>query len=108
MKPLCRSIVLALAIFLVPAAAAQEAPLSIKGVNEAGMKMLLAGMAYGIGSANFFLRMEGRGLYCPPRGVLTTPELLRQIAANQLNGAHKPDVIAITAIDGLRKKYPCG
>lgn len=101
-------------LFLVIAAAilpasiqAQDAPLSIRGTNEAGMQVLLAGMAYGIGSANFFLRMEGRGLYCPPRDVLTTPTLLRELAAKQLEGPQKPDVVAIAAIDGLRKKFPC-
>jgi len=86
---------------------AQERPLSIKGVNEAGMQALLAGMAYGIGSANFFLRMEGKGLYCPPRRILTTPTLLRELASTQLKGPQRPDVIAIAAIDGLRRKYPC-
>ena len=86
---------------------AQGEKLSVTGVNDVGMQILLAGMAYGIGSANFFLRMEGRGLYCPPRKVLTTPDLLRDLAAGQLKGQQKPDVIAIAAIDGLRKKFPC-
>ena len=90
-----------------PGVSAQQAPLSIKGVNEAGMQALLAGMAYGLGTANFVLRMEGRGLYCPPRRVLTTPDLLRDVAAQQLSGPQKPDVIAIAALDGLRKAYPC-
>ena len=104
----------AIAIFLfittlcLPSAGnTQNAPLSVKGVNEAGTHLLLAGMAQGIGSANFFWRMEGRGLYCPPREILTTPDLIRRMAALQLQGSQKPDVIAIAAIDGLRKKFPC-
>lgn len=102
-----RAVLVLAAILLSANAGAQQAPLSIKGVNAAGMQMLLAGMAYGIGSANFIGRMEGRGLYCPPRGVLTTPDLLRALASEQLSGPQKPDVIAIAAMDGLRNKYPC-
>ena len=100
-------VIIATAVILSSPASAQQA-LSIKGVNEAGMQVLLAGMAYGIGSANFMTRMEGRGLYCLPRGILTTSTLLRDLASAQLNGPQKPDVIAIAALDGLRTKYPCG
>jgi hypothetical protein len=107
MVKLIRFSIFTLLITLPMTAWAQQPPLSIKGVNDAGMQVLLAGMAYGIGSANFFLRMEGRGLYCPPRGVLTTPALLRDLAASQLKGPQKPDVVAIAALDGLRQKFPC-
>ena len=104
-----RRLVLAILVAVAPltGASAQKAPLSIKGVNDAGMQVLLAGMAYGMGTANFVLRMEGRGLYCPPRAVLTTPKLLRELASKQLSGPQKPDVIAIAALDELRKAYPC-
>lgn len=102
-----RTLFIVIFIMLPTMASAQQAALSIKGVNDAGMQVLLAGMAYGMGSANFIARMEGRGLYCPPRGVLTTPALLRDLAGEQLKGSQKPDVIAIAALDGLRRKYPC-
>ncbi len=108
MVTIFRTVLVAVFITVPTMASAQQTALSIKGVNEEGMQVLLVGMAYGIGSANFFARMEGRGLYCPPRGVLTTPTLLRDLAAAQLKGPQKPDVIAIAALDGLRKKYPCG
>ena len=107
MTSICRSFLCPLALMTASGASAQSATLSVKGVNEAGTHLLLAGMAQGIGSANFFLRMEGRGLYCPPRKVLTTPDLIRRMAALKLQGPQKPDVIAIAAVDGLRKKFPC-
>ena len=102
-----QTLLVGILIALPVSGSTQQPALSIKGVNEAGMQVLLAGMAYGIGTSNFFLRMEGRGLYCPPRGVLTTPKLLRDLAGEQLNGPQKPDAIAIAALDGLRRKYPC-
>lgn len=105
----CAVTVLALALFAgwgTPAAG-QDAKLSVEGLTKRETVLLITGMAYGMGTANFFARMEGRGLYCQPREVLTDGQLIWDLVAAELKGPHKPDAIAIAAVDALRRKYPC-
>ncbi len=100
---------LALALFAgwgTPAAG-QDAALSVAGLTKRETVLLVTGMAYGMGTANFFARMEGHGLYCQPREVLTDGQLIWDLVSAELKGPHKPDAIAIAALDALRRKYPC-
>ena len=84
-----------------------ESKLSVTGLDKRETVLLITGMAYGIGTVNFFARMEGNGLYCQPRKVLTDGQLIWDLVSAELKGPHKPDAIAIAAVDALRRKYPC-
>lgn len=88
--------------------AAKDAPLSAEGLSLRDAKVLVAGVAYGFGTYNAHLILNGKAtLYCAPLSLSINGRLLWQLAEKELAGPHAIDIIVISAIDGLKKTYPC-
>jgi hypothetical protein len=67
----------------------------------------LAGAVKGIVYYNTTLRMAGKPkLFCLAMGSVSLDEFWG-FASAALNGAQEQDTIVITALNGLRSKYPC-
>lgn len=82
--------------------------LSIQGLDWDSTQIFMGGMGYGVIYFNTTLLMDGKPkLYCVPPGVGVNGRLLWDLASKVLKGPHKPDIVAVAALDELKKKYPC-
>lgn len=85
-----------------------EQPLSIQGLDWENTQLFMGGMGYGVMYFNTTLLSDGKSeLYCVPPGVSVNGRLLWDLASKALKGPHKPDTVAIAALDELKKMYPC-
>lgn len=85
-----------------------EQPLSIQGLDWDATQLFMGGMGYGVASFDTTLLTDGKPkLYCAPPDVSVNGRLLWDLASKALIGPHKPDIVAIAALDELKKRYPC-
>jgi hypothetical protein len=70
-------------------------------------RAFMAGAVKGLVYYSTMAIMEGKpALFCLPDGGLSIDEFWG-LAAEVLSGTHKQDIIVITGLDQLQKKYPC-
>ena len=104
-------LVTALIYFAIPSPAITgegDEPLSIQGLDWNAAQLFMAGMGYGVTYFNTTLLIDGKSeLYCLPPGVGVNGRILWELASKALKGPHKPDYVALAALDELKKKYPC-
>jgi len=106
-------VVTALICLAVPSPAISqesEQPLSINGMdlNTTQLQIFMGGMAYGVIYSNNTLILDGKPqLYCAPLDHILNGRLLWDLASQALEGPHEPDIVAIAALDELKKRYPC-
>jgi len=85
-----------------------EQPLSIQGLDWDAAQLFMGGMGYGVTYFNATLLIDGKPkLYCTPPGVGVNGRLLWDLASKALKGPHEPNIVAVAALDELKKKYPC-
>ena len=105
MKPFAVSV---LVFALTAPALAQDEPLSIEGLALRNARLLVAGMAFGIGSYSDGLTAAGRtGLFCAPDGVDINGNYLWELAEAELDGDHDLGTVAATVLQRLQALYPC-
>lgn len=104
-------IVTALICLAVPSPAISqegEQALSIKGLDWDATQLFMGGMGYGVEYFNIALFLDGKPqLYCTPLDVGVNGRVLWDLASKALEGPHEPDIVAIAALDELKKRYPC-
>lgn len=87
---------------------AEDAPLSVDGLNLRDAQLLVAGVAYGFATYDAHIALSGKSpLYCTPVSESINGKLLWQLAEKNLAGPHEITTIAIVAISELKKKFPC-
>jgi hypothetical protein len=75
--------------------------------NDRRTQAFIAGAVKGIVYYNTMMRMEGKpALFCSSTGSLSLDEFWG-LASAALDGTHDQDTIVITALNGLRRRYPC-
>ena len=87
-----------------------EQPLSMEGMdwNTTQLLIFMGGMAYGVTYFNVALILEGKPqLYCAPLDFILNGRVLWDLASKALAGPHEPQLVAIGALDELKKRYPC-
>ncbi len=105
------ALIMALIYLAIPSPAITgegEEPLSVQGLDWDAAQIFMGGMSYGVIYFNTTLLIDGKAqLYCLPTGVGVNGRVLWELASKALKGPHKPDIVAIAALDELKKKYPC-
>lgn len=97
-----------LLFFIANLASAEDAPLSVDGLNLRDAQILVAGVAFGFATYHaHILLSEKSSLYCIPVNASVNGRLLWKLAEKILAGPHKIITIANTAIMELKIKYPC-
>ncbi len=87
---------------------AQDEPLSIEGLALRNARLLIAGVAFGLGTYDGELASTGQTrLYCSPDGVNITGNFLWELAEEELDGDHDLATVAATVLQRLRTLYPC-
>ncbi len=87
---------------------AQDEPLSIEGLALRNARLLVAGVAFGLGTYDGELASTGQArLYCVPDGVDITGNYLWELAEDELDGDHDLATVAATVVQRLRTLYPC-
>ena len=95
-------------LLLVGPAAAQNEPLSIEGLALRNARLLVAGMAFGIGSYGDELASSGQtGLFCAPDDVDISGNYLWELAEGELRGNQDLATVATTVLRRLQTLYPC-
>ena len=105
MKPL---IVILLLFSLIGPVAAQNEPLSIEGLQLRNARLLVAGMAFGIGSYDDELALSGQTqLFCAPDDVDISGNYLWDLAEEELDGNQDLATVATIVLQRLQTLYPC-
>ena len=87
---------------------AEEERLFLKGYTPAGAREYLNGVADGFQILTAELIRQGRQpLYCLPGKVVLYGRDLLELASRELTGPQEDIDVVITALFGLKKKYPC-
>ncbi|MEE8094174.1 MAG: hypothetical protein V3T47_08050 [Gammaproteobacteria bacterium] len=87
---------------------AQDAPLSIEGLTLRNARLLVAGVAFGLGTYDGELASTGQPrLYCVPDGVDISGNYLWELADDELDGDHDLATVAATVVQRLQALYPC-
>ncbi len=87
---------------------AQDEPLSIEGLALRNARLLIAGVAFGLGTYDGELAAVGQTrLYCAPDEVNITGNYLWELAEDELDGDHDLATVAATVLQRLRTLYPC-
>jgi len=99
----------AVVIFNSPINSRTHEPLSIRGFDSQQTTMFVWGIAKGIQYFDTALLLSGKPrLYCKPLdGYAVSGNEIWALASKALRGPHRPDLIAVAALDELTKKYPC-
>lgn len=105
MKPL----IVTLHLFLsVGPVSAQNEPLSIEGLALRNARLLVAGMAFGIGSYDDELASAGQPqLFCAPDDVDISGNYLWELAQAELDGNQDLATVATIVLQRLQLLYPC-
>lgn len=87
---------------------AQDESLSIEGLALRNARLLVAGMAFGLGTYDDELSAEGQPrLFCAPDDVSINGNYLWELAEAELDGNHDLATVATTVLQRLRTLYPC-
>jgi hypothetical protein len=106
MKVIAAIITILLSITSVSAEKPQ--PLSIMGLNGEETALFMSGLAFGITSFDAQLYLSKKeSLYCAPMNAVVNAQVLWELAEKALQGPHRPQYVALAALDELAKKYPC-
>ena len=105
MKPF---IVTLLVFLLTGSVSAQNEPLSIEGLALRNARLLVAGMAFGIGSYDGELALAGQTkLFCAPDDVDISGNYLWELAEGELDGNQDLATVATVVLQQLQVLYPC-
>ncbi|MFL2547402.1 MAG: hypothetical protein ACJ0SL_08610 [Candidatus Rariloculaceae bacterium] len=105
MKPVLATL---LVFALIGPVAAQDEPFSIEGLALRNARLLVAGMAFGLGTYDDELAAsEQSRLYCPPDDVSINGNYLWELAEAELSGDHDLATVATTVLQLLQDLYPC-
>lgn len=103
-----RLVTVLLQLFIANHALAEDAPLSVDGLNLRDAQLLVAGVAYGSATYHAHIVLSGKSpLYCAPVNASINGRLLWNLAEKNLAGPHEITTIANAAIMELKMKYPC-
>ena len=93
---------------LAGSVSAQNEPLSIEGLVVRNARLLVAGMAFGIGGYDDELASAGQTkLFCAPEDVDINGNYLWELADGELDGNQDLGTVASVVLQRLRALYPC-
>lgn len=104
---------LSLVIFLLltvsnPLLSRAVEPLSIQGLSAERTAEFVNGLAMAFTLYDINLEMQKKPrLFCLPPGKTVGARQVWELASSALEGSHKKQIMAIAALDELRKRFPC-
>jgi len=85
-----------------------ERGLSIQGLDQKSARIYLDGIADGFQVLNTALLQQGKNpMYCIPEKVVLYGRDLLEFISPEVTGSREGINVAISALFGLRDKYPC-